>query len=91
MAGDRTTRNTVPTVAAVTIGDLRNQGSDIVQRAERDERLIITRAGTPVAELSALPRPPVTPEVLRERRSHLPHVHPERLRDDIDVVIDPSI
>ena len=35
--------------------DLRNHGGEIVERAERGERLTITRAGTPVAELTAPP------------------------------------
>ncbi|HAS11304.1 MAG TPA: type II toxin-antitoxin system prevent-host-death family antitoxin [Acidimicrobiaceae bacterium] len=71
--------------------DLRNHGVVIVERAERGERLTITRAGTPVAELTALPRAPIGLEVLRERRAQLPHVDPQRLREDIDAVIEPSV
>lgn len=75
----------------VSIRDLRNHGGEIVERAERGERLTITRAGTPVAELTALTRPPVPLEVLRERRARLPPIDPKRLRDDIDAVVDPSL
>lgn len=87
----RITRDTVSPVADVSIRDLRNHGGEIVERAERGERLTITRAGTPVAELTALPGPPVTLEVLRARRAHLPRIDPKHLRDDIDAVIDPSV
>ena len=90
-AAARITRDTVLPVADVSIRDLRNHGGEIVERAERGERLTITRAGTPVAELTALPRAPIGLEVLRERRAHLPHVDSQRLRDDIDAVIEPSV
>ncbi|MCO8126951.1 type II toxin-antitoxin system prevent-host-death family antitoxin [Acidimicrobiia bacterium EGI L10123] len=78
-------------MAEVSIRDLRNRGGDIVERAERGERLTITRAGTPVAELSGLPTAPVPREVLIERRRNLPAVDPERLRRDLDALIDPSV
>ncbi|HSP03950.1 MAG TPA: type II toxin-antitoxin system prevent-host-death family antitoxin [Acidimicrobiales bacterium] len=51
-------------MADVSILDLRNHSDKIVERAERGERLTITRAGTPVAELTALPRPTVSLEVV---------------------------
>ena len=87
----RITRDTVHRVADVSIRDLRNHGGEIVERAERGERLTITRAGTPVAELTALPRPPVRLEVLRARRLHLPAVDPRQVRADIDELIDPDV
>ncbi len=85
------TGDTVTIVADVSIRDLRNHGGEIVERAERGERLTITRAGTPVAELTALPRSPVRLEVLRARRRHLPAVDPRRLRADIDELMDPEV
>lgn len=93
MADTRLTSHTVGPVADgnVSIRDLRNHGGEIVERAERGERLTITRAGTPVAELTALARPPVPLEVLRERRARLPLIDPKHLRDDIDAVVDPSL
>lgn len=89
--GARITRDTVTVVAEVSIRDLRNRGGDIVERAERGERLTITRAGTPVAELSALSAPPLSIDVLVERRRNLPAVDPQRLRSDLDSLIDPAI
>jgi antitoxin (DNA-binding transcriptional repressor) of toxin-antitoxin stability system len=87
----RITRDTLSIVAEVSIRDLRNRGGDIVERAERGERLTITRAGTPVAELSALPGTPVALEVLIERRRNLPAVDPARFRRDLDALVDPEI
>lgn len=78
-------------VADVSIRDLRNHGGDIVERAERGERLTITRAGTPVAQLTALPRSPLGLEVLRARRLHLPAVDPQGLRADIDALMDSDV
>jgi prevent-host-death family protein len=74
-------------MADVTIRELRNHGGEVVDRAARGERVIITRSGRPVAELRPL-RPPLTAEVLIERRKGLPYVDPARLRADIDEVLD---
>jgi prevent-host-death family protein len=74
-------------MADVTIRELRNNGGDVVDRAARGERVIITRSGRPVAELRPL-RPPLSAEVLIERRRGLPRVDPDRLRADIDEVLD---
>mgnify|MGYP002683701572 CR=1 FL=1 len=54
-------------MAEASIRDLRNHGGDIVERAARGEVVTITRAGTPVAQLSALPERPLPPDVLLER------------------------
>jgi antitoxin (DNA-binding transcriptional repressor) of toxin-antitoxin stability system len=35
----------------------KTQLSDLVQRAERGEEIVITRNGTPVATLAAIPKP----------------------------------
>lgn len=78
-------------MADVSIRDLRNRGGEIVQRAQRGERLTITNAGKPVAELTGLPRPPVALDELRRRRKWLSPVDPAALRRDIDDVIDASL
>ncbi|CAJ1582877.1 type II toxin-antitoxin system prevent-host-death family antitoxin [[Mycobacterium] wendilense] len=44
----------------LTVRDLRNQGGEVLRRVERGERIIVTRDGAPVAELSPLPRPSVS-------------------------------
>lgn len=75
----------------VSIRELRNHGGDVVDRAQRGERLTITRDGKPVAQLSALGPPPVTLTELVRRRASLPEVDPASLRRDIDAVIDPEL
>jgi prevent-host-death family protein len=78
-------------MADVSIRDLRNHGGEVVARAQRGERLTITRDGTPVAQLVALTRSPVPLHELRRRRATLPHVDPDALRRDIDDVLDPAL
>jgi len=78
-------------VADVSIRDLRNHGGEVVERARRGERLTITRDGTPVAQLVALPPSPAPLDELRRRWARLPHVDPAALRRDIDDVIDPAL
>ena len=75
----------------VSIRDLRNHGGELVERAERGERLTITRAGRPVAELGPLPRSPAPLEELRLRWAKLPRVDPDALRLGIDEIIDPTL
>jgi prevent-host-death family protein len=75
----------------VSIRDLRNHGGEVVERAQRGERLTITRSGKPVAQLMALPRSPASLDELRRRWARLPAVDPAALRRDIDDVIDPAL
>jgi prevent-host-death family protein len=78
-------------VPNVSIRDLRNHGGEVVERAQRGERLTITRDGTPVAQLVALPRPAAPLDELRRRWAKLPHVDPDALRRDIDDVLSPEL
>ncbi len=75
----------------VSIRDLRNHGGDIVDRVAAGEQVTITRAGKPVAELNPAARTPLTREELIERWSLLPPFDPDRLRADIDAIINPQI
>ena len=75
----------------VSIRDLRNHGGEVIERAQRGERLTITRDGKPVAQLVALPRSAVPLDELRRRWAKLPHVDPDALRRDIDDVLDPEL
>lgn len=76
---------------AVTVRELRNEGGAILDRVARGEELIVTRDGVEVAELRPRRRPAPAPADLIERRRHLPKVDPERLRRDIDVVLDSAV
>ena len=78
-------------MAEVTIRDLRNHGGDVVDRVASGERVVITRAGTPVAELRPLRRRGPSAVDLLERWRRLPAVDPEALRRDIDDLFDPSL
>lgn len=75
----------------MTIRELRNQGGEVMERVARGERLLVTRDGRAVAELRPLGRTAATAGVLVERWSRLPKIDAEKLRADIDEVIDPRI
>lgn len=75
----------------IAIRELRNHGGDIVDRAAKGERLTITRSGKPVAELRPLSREPIPLEVIIARRRQLPPVDPDRLRHDLDRILDPAL
>lgn len=80
----------MPIMTRVTIRDLRNQGGEIVDRAERGERITVTRSGRPVAELRPL-RPALSAEALVSRRRRLPSIDPVALRADLDRLLDSSL
>lgn len=75
----------------VSMRDLRNKGGDVVDRVQRGEHLTVTRSGRPVARLVPVPRPALPAAVLLERWQHLPPVDPDRLRRDVDEVLDASL
>jgi len=75
----------------VSIRELRNHGGDVVDRAAKGERLTITRSGKPVAELRPLGREPMSLGVAIGRRRSLPSLDPDRLRQDIDQILDPAL
>lgn len=75
----------------VSVRDLRNSGGEVLARVEHGEAVIVTRDGRPVAELRPLPRRSATAAELIARRRNLPPVDPERLRDDVDTLIDQGL
>lgn len=78
-------------MSEVSIRELRNHGGDVVDRAAKGERLTITRSGKPVAEIRPLGREPVPLKMVIARRQRLPLVDPDRLRQDLDQILDPAI
>ncbi|MGO8685971.1 MAG: type II toxin-antitoxin system Phd/YefM family antitoxin [Candidatus Dormibacteria bacterium] len=78
-------------MASVSIRELRNQGGEVVDRVARGERLTVTRAGKPVAQLGPIARPPLAAAALLERWHRLPALDPVSLRNDIDEFVDPSL
>jgi prevent-host-death family protein len=77
--------------AEVNIRELRNHGGEVVDRVAAGEHLTVTRSGKPVAELRPVGRPALKAEVLLERWRRLPHLDAERLRQDLDELLDPSL
>ena len=78
-------------MSEVTVRELRNQGGKVLDRVERGETLIVTKAGRPVAELRPLRRAALAASTLLERWSKLQPVDPNRLRRDIDAILDQSL
>lgn len=76
---------------SVTVRELRNRGGAVIDAVARGGAVVITRDGVPVAELRSLPDAPLTARELIRRRRALPPVDPERLRTDIDAVLDASL
>jgi prevent-host-death family protein len=77
------TSDTLHHMADVTIRELRNEGGEVVDRAVRGERIIITRSGTPVAELRPV-RPALSADALLERARRLPPVDAVTMLEEID-------
>ncbi len=78
-------------MAPVSIRDLRNHGGEVIERVEHGESVVITRSGTPVAELRPLPQRGLDAGTLLARWRHVPTVDPAGLRADLDAVVDPSL
>ncbi|WP_326545328.1 type II toxin-antitoxin system prevent-host-death family antitoxin [Mycolicibacterium sp. ND9-15] len=78
-------------MATVTVRDLLDGGEELLRRVEHGESVVVTRDGTPVAELRPLRRPSVSPVELVRRRKNLPRVNPDAVRRDIDNAIDQSL
>jgi prevent-host-death family protein len=76
---------------SITIRELRNHGGDVLNRVIRGETLIVTRDGAEVAELRPLRRARVSSAELIARRASLPLLDVERLRADIDAIVDPRL
>lgn len=78
-------------MSEVTVRELRNHGGSVLERVANGESFTVTRDGHPVAELRPLTRRPLPATTLIDRRRELPAVDPQRLRVDIDAVLDPSL
>ncbi|CAN5712730.1 MAG: type II toxin-antitoxin system prevent-host-death family antitoxin [Actinomycetota bacterium] len=72
--------------------DLRNDSADILRRVEAGEEFIVTRNGTPVAELRpAARRRGVSRQQLTEAFKGVPTVDLQQLRTDLDKSVDPTM
>lgn len=75
----------------VTIRELRNHCEDLVDRVAAGERVIVIRAGQPVAELRPVHLGHVTASILLQRWQRLLPVDPTALRADLDAPVDPTL
>ena len=75
----------------VTIRDLRNHGGEVVDRVMAGERLTVTRAGRPVAELRPVAPAALGAVALLRRWRRLRPVDQAKLRADLDAVVDPAV
>lgn len=71
--------------------DLRMRSREIMDAVERGESFTVTRDGREIGELIPIRRPKrwVTREDFVRGSKNVPLVDPDRLRADIDAVIDP--
>ncbi|MEX2183238.1 MAG: type II toxin-antitoxin system prevent-host-death family antitoxin [Chloroflexota bacterium] len=72
----------------VTIRELRNRGGDVIDRVAAGNPVTVTRDGRPVAELRPIRPPGLTASALLARWQRVPMIDSDRLRRDIDAVID---
>ncbi len=79
------------TVTEATVRDLRNKGAEVLDRVLAGERITVTRDGRPVAELRPVAGPRLGAKALIERFRRLAPIDPDRLRVDVDAVVDQSI
>jgi len=75
-------------MSEATVRDLRNHGRQVLDRVEAGESVTITRDGKPVAQLEPLARARLSAAAVVERFRRLPELEPQRLRDDVDALVD---
>lgn len=76
---------------SVPVRDLRNNSAAVLERVARGERVVVTKDGTPVAEVVPLPRRALSPQELVARWQHLPRLDAAALRTDIDEILDTTL
>lgn len=80
--------------STIAVRELRNHGSKVLARVQAGETLTITSAGKPVAELrplSTTARPRLTAQELIARRKGIGRVDPDRMKADLDQMLDSSL
>jgi prevent-host-death family protein len=76
----------------VTQRELRNQSAAVLREVEAGHTIIVSRNGTPVAELRPLrPHRFVPRATLEKAVARAPRIDAERFRADLDAVIDQSV
>lgn len=81
-----------PVDRMITQRELRNQSAAVLREVEAGHTLIVSRNGTPVAELRPIrPRRFVPRATLAEAASRAPRIDAGRFRADLDVLIDQRV
>ena len=76
----------------MSIRELRNHGGEVIDRVIAGERITITRKGREVAELRPVrARAKVPMATVLEHMRQLPPMDPDKLRADIDSMLDTSL
>jgi prevent-host-death family protein len=75
---------------AVTIRDLRRSATKVISEVHSTGPFVITRNGTPLAQLVPVPARPLDSATVLARWRGLPVLDPSVLRADIDRILDPS-
>jgi prevent-host-death family protein len=72
--------------------ELRNDAAAVLREVQGGETLIVTRNGTPVAELRPLPPRRLVPRaVIADAARRAPRVDAVRFRADVDAAVDQSV
>ena len=76
----------------ITQRELRNQSAAVLREIEAGRTVVVTRNGTPVAEMRPLrPRRFVPRAIIADAAGRAPRVDAARFRADLDAVIDQRI
>jgi prevent-host-death family protein len=76
----------------ITQRELRNQSAAVLREVEAGRTFVLTRNGTPVAELRPIrPRRFVPRATIADASGRAPRIDARQFRDDLDAVIDQNI
>jgi prevent-host-death family protein len=76
----------------ITQRELRNQSAAVLREVEAGRTIVVTRNGTPVAELRPIrPRLFVPRAIIAEAAARAPAIDAGRFRADLDAVIDQRV
>lgn len=76
----------------ITQRELRNDSGAVLREVQAGQVIIISRNGVPVAELRPLPPRRFVPRaVIADAARRAPRVDADRLRADLDAVVDQSV
>lgn len=72
--------------------ELRNDSAAVLREVQAGRTLIVTRNGTPVAELRPIRLRRFVPRVaIAEAAARAARINADRFRADLDAVVDPSV